>query len=437
MGKLRVFISSTMKDLVNERIAIEQLLSSFNIEAVIAEDWLPGQGQIWDRIAKEIRSCDLFVLVVGERYGWIPDSGQKSETGYSVTHLEVIEAKALGLPMLAFFKTLSHETKLSRNDKKGIGALRDLVASWERGGIAGEFGNAFELARKVGESIINVLTDDFQQKRIRQRAELAGNSLLPLAPAGSSALPQLPPRLSHHVKTKKAVLFAGAGISLAAGLPSAAFFAQRLVQAMHAHYPDYQANPVSSAFSGVATDVEGLPEGRSGLLAAVASLVRPPQGVQPTTAHRNAVRVFDQIITTNYDGLFEEADLVSGQPRPIVSTEINDTRLPERVIVNLHGSVSQPESLVLNEREVLLLDRLRPNLWQAVRNLLTDKLVIVVGSSLRDPSIVRLFSEVGPEISGYFIVPEVFETTVIRLRAWNLECIRADAEGFLSALATS
>ena len=34
MGKLRVFISSTMKDLVNERLAIERQLRQFNFEPV-------------------------------------------------------------------------------------------------------------------------------------------------------------------------------------------------------------------------------------------------------------------------------------------------------------------------------------------------------------------------------------------------------------------
>jgi hypothetical protein len=275
-----------------------------------------------------------------------------------------------------------------------------------------------------------VLTEDFQRNR-----KLVGK--LPPAPAAHPALAvsALPPRLLDLVRERKAVLFAGAGISLAAGLPSAAFFAQRLVQLMRERFPDYEASTVSSAFSGIATDVEGLPAGRAGLLNAVVGLVRPRHGVEPTDAHRNALLVFDQIITTNYDALFEDADLACDTPHEIISAEIGTDSLPERVIVNLHGSVKQPDSLVLNEREVLLLDQQRPRLWKAVRELLAGKTVIVVGSSLRDPSIVRLFSETGRGVSGYFVVPEYHQTTATRLRAWNLECIQADAEGFFGLLA--
>ena len=57
-----------------------------------------------------------------------------------------------------------------------------------------------------------------------------------------------------------------------------------------------------------------------------------------------------------------------------------------------------------------------------------------MGSSLRDPSIVRLFTEAGVGVSGYFVVPEFWGTTVARLRAWNLECIKSDAASFFRAL---
>ena len=65
MGKLRVFISSTMKDLVNERLAIERQLRQFNFEPVNAESWLPDGSKSWERINQELLSSHLFVLVIG------------------------------------------------------------------------------------------------------------------------------------------------------------------------------------------------------------------------------------------------------------------------------------------------------------------------------------------------------------------------------------
>ena len=53
----------------------------------------------------------------------------------------------------------------------------------------------------------------------------------------------------------------------------------------------------------------------------------------------------------------------------------------------------------------LLLDRTCPNLWQAILDLFATKLVIVVGTSLRDPSIIRLFTEASDRMSGFFVAP--------------------------------
>ena len=36
----------------------------------------------------EARNCDVFVGVLGERYGWVPDMPDNSD-GYSVTELEM------------------------------------------------------------------------------------------------------------------------------------------------------------------------------------------------------------------------------------------------------------------------------------------------------------------------------------------------------------
>jgi hypothetical protein len=220
-------------------------------------------------------------------------------------------------------------------------------------------------------------------------------------------------------------------------LPSAAFFAQSLVNIIRRTDPEYEANSVGSAFAGIATDVEMLISGRQGLVGAVADLVHQPQGLKPTHSHFAAVSLFDLILTTNYDTLFEEADQLQADARAVISTELTNTSLPNRAIVKVHGSADFPDSLVLTEREILMLDHIRPCLWRAIRELLASRLVVVIGSSLRDPSIVRLFSEAGPKVSGYFVVPKFWDTTIARVRGWKLECIHSDADSFFDALAVA
>lgn len=87
-----------MKDLRNERDAVARKLREFSMQPVNAEGWLPDGSGSWERIAEELTTCDLFVLLIGESYGWIPDSGPKSDVGKSVTELEYLEAIAQEFP---------------------------------------------------------------------------------------------------------------------------------------------------------------------------------------------------------------------------------------------------------------------------------------------------------------------------------------------------
>jgi len=104
--KLRIFVSSTMKDMRNERFAVLERLMSFNFEAVNAEGWKPDGTKSWARIQSEIESSDIFVLILGSSYGWIPKTGPKGGLGLSVTHLELKQAQVLDIPVLPFLKRL-------------------------------------------------------------------------------------------------------------------------------------------------------------------------------------------------------------------------------------------------------------------------------------------------------------------------------------------
>jgi hypothetical protein len=117
-GRLRVFVSSTMEDLVNERLAVCLKLRELNFEPVNAENWLPNGENSWDRICGKIRSSDLVVLLLGERYGWIPQEGPKGGLGKSVTHLEFEEARQRHLTILPFAKRLKYSSKPPTDDEQ-------------------------------------------------------------------------------------------------------------------------------------------------------------------------------------------------------------------------------------------------------------------------------------------------------------------------------
>ena len=436
--KLRIFISSTMKDLANERDAVRQRLVEFNFEPVNAENLGPTGRNSWERIQKEIESCNLMVLLLGERYGWVPDTGPGADRKISVTELEADEARRLGIPILPFIKKLGYESDRTSDDAKSRDAFRKRIEDWDNGNFRQEFELASELAIKVGAAVVGLISDEFQNSKMRERAETAGKLAEQLAPERPKILSEgasLPPRLIKAVRNRQAVLFAGSGISLSAGLPSTAVFSERLAQLVREVEPEYFLSAAASAFAAVATDLQNL-RGRQFMADTIRTLVQPPQDPPPTLAHRSAVKLFPQIITTNFDRLFERAAESENVPMVVVANDKapNAAILPEQAIVKLHGDYQNPESIALTERDIAMLDKDHPHLWQAVLKVLREKLVVVVGASLRDPSIVRLFSEAGDRMTGYFACPNVPRSTQARLQAWSLECLETPSDAFFANL---
>lgn len=434
MGRrLRVFVSSTMKDLPNERFAVVDRLKSFNVDVINAEDIKPSGHNSWETLEAEINSADIFVLILGSTYGWIPNDGPKKELGLSVTHLELKHAQEFGIPVLSFLKRLEYGTDGNPDDVKKRDVFRKEVQDWSGGYFTSEFNLAHDLSQKVGDAFISLLMDEFQKIKLQERAAFATQSIQKLNKNNrvKPKLTSLPFELVDAVKSGNAVLFAGAGISLAAGLPSASAFAQSIIKLMHDIEPNYSANPTGSAFAGVATDLSAV-MGRQYLVTAITKVIDSPQGVGPTEAHIKSVKLFDHIITTNYDNLFETATSSLGLKSEVYAKEIEGD-ISNRAIIKLHGTIDIPSSLLLTESEVFMFDKTRPNLWNAVLNELESKVVVVVGASLHDPSIIRLFSEAN-NIKGYFVSPELLSSTPNRVKTWNLECIQAEADDFMSKL---
>jgi len=100
MNKPAVFVSSTCYDLKQVRSDIKQFLQSLGVDPVLSEygsfPVSPELGTV-DNCLKAVESrADIFVLIVGARYG------SATEQGRSVTNLELLAAKAKGIPVYAF-----------------------------------------------------------------------------------------------------------------------------------------------------------------------------------------------------------------------------------------------------------------------------------------------------------------------------------------------
>ncbi len=93
---MRVYLSSTLKDLGPERQAIKDALSD---ECAVVESYTADERSVRDSCLADVASCDVYIGIVGRRYGFIPPGAS-----YSITVLEYEKAREEGRPVFIFIK---------------------------------------------------------------------------------------------------------------------------------------------------------------------------------------------------------------------------------------------------------------------------------------------------------------------------------------------
>lgn len=425
-SKMRVFISSTMDDLGNERRAVVAQLKNLNVEPVYAESFSPNGSTSWERIKEEVKDCQILVLLLGERYGWVPDEGPGSREKRSVTHMEALLARELGLIVLPFFKDLSISSTVN-DESKARDKFRKEVSSWDKGYFRQTFKWADDLAESVAKAVSEALTQAFLREFRAQSAQTYMQS------GGSSS--QQPSGL-HTIIAKaswvspSAVLFAGAGMSIAAGYPTAASLSESLIKGLDLNGSENE--PLFQQGLSVIADLYQQRFGRTVLLNHISNAMRPPKAFGPTVGHLAAVRVFQTIITTNYDQLFEKACQYQNIPYMVVTPDTCvEIKRPLNgcLILKLDGSIKDSDSLILTKRDYLAATGEKP-LWNAAFNELERRPIIIVGSSLRDPSSTRVIDS-KIYLNGAYVTPYLETTGLALLKRYDLTGVRADSDSFM------
>jgi hypothetical protein len=109
-SKLQIFISSTYQDLILERqAAVEAILKSGNIPAGM-ELFTAGDKSQWEVIQRWISDADIYMIILGGRYGSIEPSSDQS-----YIELEYDFAVSSGKP---FFAVVIHEDALENKIKE-------------------------------------------------------------------------------------------------------------------------------------------------------------------------------------------------------------------------------------------------------------------------------------------------------------------------------
>lgn len=93
---MRVYLSSTLSDLSSERQAVKEVLGS---ECVVVESYTADERSVRESCLADVAGCELYIGIIGRRYGHIPDGENRS-----ITELEYHQAVARGIPTLVFIK---------------------------------------------------------------------------------------------------------------------------------------------------------------------------------------------------------------------------------------------------------------------------------------------------------------------------------------------
>ena len=101
MSKINIFISSTCRDLHQDRLILKSEIENLGHNAILSESFTfpidPSKNTIDNCIDIVRNEADIFILIIKDNYGYIVP-----RTGRSVTHMELQTAQDKGIPIYTF-----------------------------------------------------------------------------------------------------------------------------------------------------------------------------------------------------------------------------------------------------------------------------------------------------------------------------------------------
>src|SRR5215467_7357728 len=175
----KVYVSSTTVDLEAERQAVIDWLVAAQHQVV--HSYRPNSERVRDSCLDDVDTCDLYVLILGHRYGFQP-SGDNPE-GLSITQLEFRRAGQAGKPRVALVRTSIPDITLSdMADSQRLAlvlAFREEVAAAVR---AAEFGDLRGLIQGLSSGVAAGLEKIQAELAGQSTARASGGRLVRLAP---------------------------------------------------------------------------------------------------------------------------------------------------------------------------------------------------------------------------------------------------------------
>ncbi len=255
-----------------------------------------------------------------------------------------------------------------------------------------------EAAREHSVDVAIVAFSRGDYSALQHRRRIAGST-----PNLGEADRERAAELGEQIAEGDVALFFGAGVSMAAGLPSWSDLLKELVRhlaldslgSMKALGPLEQAELLQVELARA-----GKPHSQHALGQAVAEVLTAHPS-RPSLAHALLAGMrIPEAATTNYDRLYERA-VEAASAAEVVEGHAAIRRLPwQRTqpgrpwVLKMHGDVAEPDTIVLSRSAFVGYDARWKPVGSLVQSLMMIKHLLVVGASLTDDNLLRFAYEV-------------------------------------------
>lgn len=142
----RVYVSSTFMDLKDHREAVRQAIRRLGHEDVAMEYYVAEDVRPVEKCLADVRSADLYIVIMAWRYGFIPPGDEKS-----ITEQEYRAALEADVPCLAF--VLSEDQPWLPKFIEHSAKVAEFRTELMQERVTGLFTSKDDLARQVAEGI--------------------------------------------------------------------------------------------------------------------------------------------------------------------------------------------------------------------------------------------------------------------------------------------
>lgn len=246
-------------------------------------------------------------------------------------------------------------------------------------------------------------------------------------------------RLFELIRKEDIVLFIGAGFSLKAGYPGG----NRLAEIIYNDLTDAEKTQINPN-QGLIDLAEEYIQIRRGSRNSLIQILKSELSKTPLdlTNHSLIASIphFHDIITTNYDTLFEQ---VYKSGCNVIVSDANCPYIDEQKvnIFKIHGNITQPDSIIISKSDYTrYFDTTRnPVMWNYVKSLFATKSVLFIGYGYEDGNIESIFTKLLESIGDnrkeiFLIAPNIPSHKVERLHRYRINYFDSTGEIFLDAL---